>query len=245
MAERKKDSAVHFPATRWTLVERVQRGSETQAARAMEDLCRQYWYPLYAFARRSGFAPHDAEDLTQVFFQRLITSESIAAARREKGRLRSFMLALFKRVISNHVREATAAKRGGSPAATVSMDEADAEERYAHETVRSVDPEQIFDRAWAAEILQAAEGKLRADFVDGNNLESYEQLREFLPLGENATPYTTIAARLGIAEGTLRLQIHRMRKRYGRLIEEEVAQTVGNPGEVKAELDHLMTVVGR
>lgn len=234
-----------FPPTRWTLIQRVQRGSAAEAARALEEICGQYWYPIYAFARRSGFPRHDAEDLTQNFFQRLIASETIQAAQQEKGRLRSFMLALLKRVMANHLRGLHAEKRGGSPAATLSLDEPAAEERYAHEPADIRDPDTLFDRAWAEGVLAAAEAKLRADFATADNLEGYEQLREFLPLGDNATPYAAVAKKLGLAEGTLRLQIHRMRKRYGALIENEICQTVAEPTEVKAELDHLMAVIGR
>lgn len=240
-----RDPQTPFPSTHWTLVRRVQHGDEADAARAMEEICGRYWYPIYAFARRSGFAPHDSEDLTQVFFQRLIASETIHAAQQEKGRLRSFMLGLLKRVIANHVRGAHAEKRGGSPLATISIHDDTAEERYAHEPADIRDPDTIFDRAWAEGVLETAEQKLRDDFAKADNLDSYEQLREFLPLGDNATPYAAVAKKLAIAEGTLRLQIHRMRKRYGALIEEEIAQTVEGPGEVKAELDHLMTAIGR
>ena len=239
------DKITGFPATRWTLIRRAQKGGEAEAARAMEEICRQYWYPIYAFARHRGFSPHDAEDLTQTFFQRLVASETIQAAREEKGLMRSFMLSLLKRVISNHVRHASAEKRGGLDAATVSFDDVDAEERYSHEPVGIHDPEALFDRAWAQEVLDTAEKKLKDDFSRADNLESYEQLREFLPLGDNTTPYAQVAKKLGIAEGTLRLQIHRMRKRYGKLIEEEIAQTVNSPEEVKIELAHLMTVIGR
>ena len=234
-----------FPVTRWTLIQRVQQGDEADAAHAMEEICRQYWYPIYAFARRHGFPPHDAEDLTQVFFQRLIASETIRAAQREKGRLRSFMLSLLKHVIANHVRSAHAEKRGGSPEATISIDDDDAEKRYAHEPADLHNPDALFDRAWAEGLLAAAESKLREDFLRGDNLELFERLREFLPLGENATPYAAVAAELRIAEGTLRLQIHRARKRYAKLIEQEIAQTVQRPEEIKAELEHLMTVIGR
>lgn len=234
-----------FPTTSWTLIHAVQKGGEAEAARAMEQVCRQYWFPIYAFARRQGFSPQDAEDLTQVFFQRLIASETIQAAREEKGRMRSFMLSLLKRVISNHVRHASAEKRGGSPGATLSIDEHEAEERYAHEPLDIQDADALFDRAWAEKLLEAAEENLRRDFARADNLEGFEQLREFLPLGDNATPYPEVARKLGIAEGTLRLQIHRMRKRYGKLIEEEIAQTVEGPEEVKAERAHLMAVMGR
>jgi RNA polymerase sigma-70 factor (ECF subfamily) len=158
--------------------------------------------------------------------------------------MRSFMLSLLKRVISNHVREATAEKRGGSFTATISLDDDSAEDRFAREPADQRDAETLFDVAWAQGVLDAAEKKLRDDFTKADNLEGYNQLREFLPLGDNATPYAAVAKKLHLAEGTLRLQIHRMRKRYGKLIEEEIAQTVSSPEEVKAELAHLMAVIG-
>ena len=116
--------------TQWTLIHRVNEGSDAESARAMEEICRQYWYPIYAFTRRSGFTPEDAEDLTQVFFQRMIASGTIQAARQERGQLRSFMLSLLKRVIANHHRDTHREKRGGSPSATVSWDDLAAEQRY-------------------------------------------------------------------------------------------------------------------
>lgn len=172
MPPRDQSSNTPFPNTRWTLIHRVQKGGEADAAKAMEEICRQYWYPIYAFARRAGFAAHDAEDLTQTFFQRLITSETLQAAREEKGHLRSFMLSLLKRVISNHVRDASAAKRGGSPAATVSLYEDNgAEARYRAEPADLNDPDTLFDRAWAGRVLDSAEKKLRQEFVKADNLE--------------------------------------------------------------------------
>lgn len=244
MSQSDKTSLSPFPATRWTLIRRVQKGGEAEAARAMEEICRQYWYPIYAFARRGGFSAEDAEDLTQTFFQRLISSETIQAVQQEKGRLRTFMLALLKRVIANHFRREGAEKRGGSRQATLSFHDVQAEDRYIRELADIHDPDTLFDRAWAHGILAAAEKSLRHDYAKAENLDSFEQLRQFLPLGDNATPYADAAKRLGIAEPTLRLQIHRMRKRYGKLIEEAIAETVGSPEEVKEELGHLMAVVG-
>ena len=244
MSQHDKTNLSPFPATRWTLIRRVQKGGEVEAARAMEEICRQYWYPIYAFARRHGFNAPDAEDLTQTFFQRLITSETIQAAREEQGHMRSFMLSLLKKVISNHVRHASAEKRGGSLAATISFDDDGAEARYSHEPADIRDPDTLFDRAWAQGVLSTAEKKLRQEFIKAGYTEGYDQLREFLPLGDNATPYPAAAKKLGLAEGTLRLQIHRMRKRYGKIIEEEITQTVSTPAEVKAELAHLMEVIG-
>jgi RNA polymerase sigma factor (sigma-70 family) len=234
-----------FPATRWTLIRRVQKGDERDARKAMEEICRQYWYPLYAFARHRGFSAEDAEDLTQELFRRVITGETIQAARQEHGLMRSFLLSLLKKVISNHLRDATAQKRGGSETATISFNDLEAEGRYAHEPADISDAETLFDRAWAQGVLDAAEKKLRESFAEGNNLDGYDQLREFLPLGDNVTPYEDVARKLNISESALRQQISRVRKRYARLIEHEIAQTVSSPAEVKAELEHLMAVVGR
>lgn len=233
-----------FPTTSWTLIQKIQRGSERDAAGALEEICRQYWYPLYAFARHRGLSPHDAEDITQILFQNVITHDTIQSVRAEKGRMRTFMLAMLKNLISKKLRHDTAEKRGGSAGAGVSFDAMSAEERYAREPADVRDADALYDRAWASGVLAAAEARLGAEYAKTDNAETFEHLREFLPLGDNATPYVAAAKKLGIVEGALRLQIHRMRKRYGKLIEEEIAQTVSRPDEIKAELEHLMAVVG-
>lgn len=233
-----------FPTTKWTLIRKVQKGGETEATAAMEEICRQYWYPIYAFNRRQGFDAHDAEDLTQDFFGALVTRETIQAARQEKGRLRSFILSMLREMNANHLRHRGAEKRGGK-AVVLSLDEALAEERYLGEPATTTDPETLFDRAWAERLLATATERLREDFAKGDNLEDFEQLREYLPLGENATPYAAAAKKLGIVESALRLQIHRMRKRYAKYVEAEIAQTVADPEEQKAELAYLLEVVGR
>jgi RNA polymerase sigma-70 factor (ECF subfamily) len=211
----------------------------------MEDICRDYWYPLYAFSRRAGFNAHDAEDVTQLFFQNLVTSEGIQEARQEKGRLRTFMLAMLKRVISKVRRHESAEKRGGGREATVSFDDLSAEERYSREPTGDHNADAIFDRAWAHNILANATEKLRVEYAKVDNLDTFEHLREFLPLGDNKTPYPDAAARLEITEGSLRLLIHRMRKRYAKLIETEIGQTVTGAEEIRAELDYVMALMGR
>lgn len=210
----------------------------------MEQLCRTYWYPIYAYARRRGLAVEDAEDITQAFFQNLVSHECLQDARQEKGRLRGFMLGLLKRVMAKQHRHDTANKRGGVHLQTMSFQDTNAEARYAVESSEPSDPDLLFDRAWAADVLAGAEAKLRAEYVQADNRETFELLREFLPLGDNVTPYADVARRLGIVEATMRLQIHRMRKRYGKLIEGEIAQTVSGAEELKAELAHLMAVMG-
>ena len=233
-----------FPSTRWTLIHKVQKGSAQEVTQALDEICSSYWYPIYAYARRYGFKPEDAEDLTQVFFQNLVSYESLQAVTQERGKLRNFMLAMLKRIISKHLRHDAADKRGGSKAATLSFDEFDAEARYAMEPSDGRDPDALFDQAWARDVLASAETKLRADYLTADNVGTFEHLREFLPLGDNATPYADAAKKLGVTEATLRLQIHRMRKRYGKLVEQAIAHTVSDPGQIKAELAHLMSVIG-
>jgi len=234
-----------FPTTSWTLIRKVQQGSGDDARHAMEAICRSYWYPIYAFARRSGFDAHDAEDVTQQFFQDMITHESLQRVREERGQLRSFMLAMLKRIMSKERRHGAAEKRGGGRGATISFQDLAAEEWYQNEPVDITDPERLFERAWAEGVLRSAEAKLRSECAAADDLQVFEALSEFLPMGDNATPYREVARRLKIEEATVRIQIHRMRKRYRKHIENEIAQTVSDPLEQKAELDQLMAVMGR
>jgi DNA-directed RNA polymerase specialized sigma24 family protein len=237
-------AAQAFPLTRWSLVQRAQKGTEADAMKALEDICRLYWYPIYAYARRSSLNPHDAEDLTQVFFQQMICRETLQAVQQEKGRLRSFMLQLLKQVISRQIRHTHALKRGEGHT-PLSLDELHAEERFAQSLAEGDDPATHFDHAWAHEVLTSAEALLKAEYAEAENSTTFDALREFLPLGENATPYGTLSKKLRIREATLRLQIHRMRKRYAKLIEKVIAETVHDATEAKAELEHLMKLVGR
>lgn len=234
-----------FPSTRWTLVRRLKNGGEAEAAEAMNELCRQYWYPIYAFTRRNGFPTHDAEDITQAFFQRIVTSEAIHDAQEEKGQLRSFMLAMLKRTIANHVRHASTQKRGGTRLATLSFDDLNAEERYKHEPATLVDPEALFDRTWAEQVIDQAAARLRDEFALGNNLVLFEAIQDYLPYRtQEPASYPAIAAHLAMKEGAVRQQVSRMRKRYATLIEEHIAQTVEGEDEQREELQYLVSVMG-
>ena len=233
-----------FPSTQWTLVQRIQCGSVEDARQAMEAICRRYWYPVYSFLRRSGHAQHDAEDLTQMFFEKLIEEHSMKDVREERGRLRAFLLGVLKRSLADHFEKRRAIKRGGN-VQIISFDEQEAESRYALEPADLKSPDAIYDHAWARRVLEAADEKLRGECEGADDVKTFESLREFLPLGENATPYRDVAVRLRMEEATVRLQIHRMRKRYRKHIEEEIAQTVADPAEQKSELAHLMVAMGR
>lgn len=234
-----------FPTTSWTLIQCVQMGSEEDVAKAMEEICHQYWYPLYAFARRSGLAPSDAEDMAQTFFQHVVANDAMQTARPEKGRLRTFLLVLLKRLISKQFRHDVALKRGGPGNVTLSLDELDAEGRYAHEPATMEDPDKLFDRAWAEQVLDRAAHILRDEFVEGNNLPLFEVIQVFLPVvGSESGSYSTIAAKLSMKEGAVRQQVSRMRKRYAALIEEQIAQTVQGEKERAEELQYLMALMG-
>lgn len=236
--------ATKFPTTHWSLVKVVQLGSEADARAALETLCQNYWYPVYAYLRRTGQPPPDAEDLTQAFFHRLITERALHTARPEIGRLRSYLLGVLKRLLSDGARHEAALKRGGGKTA-VSFDSVTAEENYLGEPHDLNSPDRLFDRAWAERVLVGATTKLHAAFAEGNNAEAFEHLREFLPEGGNATSYREVAARMGVEERVVRLQVHRMRQRYRKLIEDEVRQTVHDPAQVPGELEYLLGLVGR
>lgn len=233
-----------FPTTHWTLVQAVQKGSAAEAAQAMEDLCKRYWYPIYAFLRRSGHAVHDAEDLTQGFFERLIGDESIQHARQEAGKLRSYLLAVLKRHISDHTRHANAQKRGGI-LTHISFDEMDAEERYTCEPQDTRDPEKIFTHAWANELLTGVREKLRESFTATGRAEVFNLLLPFLMWESHQPAYKEIAQQLGSSEAATRIFIHRLRTKFRDLLREEVARTVLAPEEIPGEMAWLQSVLSQ
>jgi RNA polymerase sigma-70 factor (ECF subfamily) len=162
-----------FPTTHWTLVRAVQHGSPEDAVKALESLCQRYWYPIYAFLRRSGYGQQDAEDLTQSFFVQLVSGEAIQAARQEQGKLRSYFLGVLKNVLADHLRHRSAEKRGGG-IQPLSFDAMAAEERYTHEPQDTRDPEWLFTRAGAHELFASVQGKLRTAFIETGRAEAFE-----------------------------------------------------------------------
>lgn len=231
-----------FPTTHWTLVDAVQAGTAEQAAKAMETICREYWFPIYAYLRRSGRSPHDAEDLTQAFFERLIADDVIQHACRERGRLRTFLLAVLVRLLSDVGRHNAALKRGGGQR-LVSFDEMEAEQRYALEPQDSRDPEQIFLRAWAGNLVQGVRGKLREAFEAEGRMEMFRMLDPYLGSEDDQPPYEGLASTLGSSPGAVRLLVHRLRKKFRTLLEGEIARTVMKPEDIAEELNWLRQVM--
>jgi len=233
-----------FPTTHWTLVQVVQGGSPEDAAKALETICSRYWYPIYAFLRRSGYGQQDAEDLTQAFFERLIGEEAIQTVRREQGKLRSYLLGVLKRVLADHLRHGLADKRGGGKA-HVSFDQMEAEERYAHEPQDTRDPEWLFTRAWAHELFSSVQQKLRTAFIETGRAEAFDALLPFIACDAAAPSQRELAEKLGKSETAAGTMIHRLREKFRTLLREEVSKTVLRPEEIPSEMAWLQEMLGR
>ena len=228
---------VAFPPTQWSMVRRVQHeGAEVEGA--MNDFCRRYWQPIYSFVRGKGFGRPDAQDITQSFFMKAVTGGLVQNADQARGRLRSFLLGAMERHLADHLRHENAVKRGGR-AIVLPLECGDAEERFAKETADYRDPESLFLAAWARALLDRVQDMVRDHYHKSGRGKMFDALQPFLSLDDRATPYADLAAQLGEKEAALRLNVFRMRKRFGKLLREEVSQTVETEEELREELDWL------
>jgi RNA polymerase sigma-70 factor (ECF subfamily) len=242
MPVHERDSA--FPTTHWTLVQIVSSEDKREAATALEDLCERYWYPVYAYLRRSGYSSQDAEDLTQITFQRIVEDESLKQVRQERGRLRNFLIGIVARVASKQARHDRAIRRGGGEA-PLSLDETAADGRYALEPADVQDPERLYDRAWAMQLLESVRDKLRASFINNNRLADYEVLEPYLGWDDAPAPHAELGRRLGSNENAARVLVHRLRKKFRELLESEISRTVVNEDDIAAELEWMREVLRR
>jgi RNA polymerase sigma-70 factor (ECF subfamily) len=232
--------ADQFVTTHWSLVMAAgQRGSPESAA-ALVALCSTYWYPLYAFVRRQGYRIEDAQDLTQAFFAKLLEKNYIGDADQQRGRFRSFLLTSLKHFLANERDYARAQKRGGGRP-VISLDFESAESRYRHEPADMMTPERLFERRWALTLLDRALNRLQDEYAAAGNLPLFERLKEFLTAEKGATPYRAVAHQAGMTEGAVKVAVHRLRKRYRALLEDEIAQTVSRAEDVQDELHQLVT----
>ncbi len=231
--------ARHFATTCWTLV-RAAGADDTRSAMALETLCRDYWYPLYAFVRRRGHGAADAQDLTQAFFASLLARNSLAKADRSKGRLRSFLLTMLTHFLANEHDRATAQKRGSGR--ILEWDALNAEERYAAEPAsEDAEPEMAFDRRWAYQLVRRALEQLGAEYKAAGKVAQFEALRGALT--GNGTPRAETMQRLGLSESALKTSVHRLRQQYREILRQEVARTVSDEKEVQAEMRHLAALL--
>lgn len=232
----------HFPPTQWTLVRAAQSDDPADVEQAMNQICRRYWYPIYAYLRRSQRSKHDAEDLTQVFFEHLLKGDAIQQIRREGGKLRSFLLGSLKHVLSDQARHDRAQKRGGGQT-HLSLDEMAAEERYEHEPVDTRDPEWLFTHAWAHDLLAGIRERLQEAFSVSGRAEVFETLLPFLMWDEDPPSHREVAQKLGCSEAASRVTIMRLRNRFRAMLEEELACTVVSPEDIPGELAWLRSML--
>jgi RNA polymerase sigma-70 factor (ECF subfamily) len=228
-----------FATTRWTLIAAAQRAAP-EARAALADLCRAYWYPLYAYIRRRGHDAGAAEDLTQAFFTRLIEKDVLAVASPDRGRFRSFLLKACQHFLANEHERAQALKRGGGR--VVSLELGDAEGRYRLEPTHGQTPERLFERRWALTLLAQVLGRLRDEYDARGKGRLFEALKGQLG-GERTAAYAALGAELGLKEGAVKAAVHRLRKRYGELLRAEIADTVASPAEVEDEIRALFAAV--
>lgn len=220
----------------------ARRKTSAVSRRALAELCEVYWYPLYAFIRRQGLSPADAQDLTQEFFAELLEKETFRVADRQRGRFRSFLLAAVSNFLSNQWRKGAARKRGGDRR-LISLDFARGESRYLLEPFHELTAEKIYDRRWAMMLLDVVLDRLRDESVAGGKLAQFETLKIYLGGSRQNVPYQEIADRLEMTEGAVKVAVHRLRRRCRDVLRSEIAQTVADPAEIEDELRSLFATV--
>ena len=233
--------AVAFTTTHWSVVLEAQ-GESPAAQEALEKLCRMYWRPIYSFIRRQGIRREEAEDITQGFFAQLLERRSFSAVRKEKGRLRSFLLGGLKYFLADEQRRAMAIKRG-SGLRPIPLEELRADEGIEMEPADPVTPEMIYERRWASTVLERVLSRLKDEYRAAGNTALFDSLKQLLPDEPGASSQAEIAARLGMTENAIRQAFYRFRQRYQLLMREEIAHTVATPGDIEDELRHLISVL--
>jgi RNA polymerase sigma factor (sigma-70 family) len=212
------------------------------AREALERLCRTYWYPLYVYVRRQGQSPHDAQDLTQEFFARLLEKKYLRLADPDRGKFRAFLLKSLKHFLVNEWEKARTQKRGGGQC-VIPMDAGIAEGRYAAEPVQALTLDEVYEKRWAVTLVEAVLARLRESYAAADRLPVFETLRASIWGEQTTLSYAEVAAELGLTEGAVKVAVHRLRGRYRELLREEIAKTVATPGEVDEELQHLIAVL--
>jgi RNA polymerase sigma factor (sigma-70 family) len=233
----------HFATTHWSLVSaaRADQASQTKARDALEELCRSYWYPLYAFVRSRGHEAVDAQDLTQAFFTRIMETGGFASADRELGRFRSYLLGAMKHFLAAEWHRAQTQKRGGQ-VQFIAWDALDPEARYAGTSKQSDHPEQLFDREWALQTIAGALAALRDEMEQAGKSEQFEALKGSLTGGDDSSR-KEIVARLGMSENAVKVAVHRLRQRYRKILRATIAETVSDEANLDDEMSYLVAVL--
>jgi RNA polymerase sigma factor (sigma-70 family) len=232
-----------FTTTHWSVVLEAQ-GESPAAQEALEKLCRTYWRPIFAFVRRQGLPVTEAEDVTQGFFAQLLERRSLDAVRKEKGRLRSYLLGALNYFLTDEQRRAMAIKRG-SGLRPIPLEELRADERIEIEPADPMTAEMIYERRWALTVLERVLSRLKGEYHAADNAALFDSLKELLPDEPGSPSQAEIATRLRMTENAVRQSFYRFRHRYQSLLREEIAHTVATPGDIEDELRHLIAVLER
>lgn len=216
-------------------------GADSSSGQALETLCRDYWYPLYAFARRGGYKPQQAEDLTQAFFAKVLEKHYLQSADPERGRFRTFLLTMFKRFIGHELERELSQKRGGQ-IPHFAIDFSDGERRYRQEPEEQWTAEKIFERRWALTLLDRVMKKLRQQFEDKGKSEFFELAAGFLT-GSSEQNFGEIAEQLEVSAGSLRVAVHRMRQQYRQFLHAEIANTLEDSADCESEINYLRAAI--
>jgi len=233
-----------FATTRWSVVMAARDKASPESEEALQTLCKGYWHPLYAFVRRLGNSPHDAQDLTQEFFARLLQKDWLGAVERERGRFRTFLIMAVKRFLANEWDKNRAARRGGGQM-PVPLDTEFAEERYLADPGAALSADHLYERRWALTLLDQAMTRLRAEYESDGRGGDFVRLKEYLTAERGAIPYAEIAQQIGASEGAARVAVHRLRKRFREVFRATVADTVSSAEDVDAEVRYVIKVLGR
>ena len=236
-------AAGDFPTTHWSRVLAAGDPGAPSAREALAELCQSYWFPLYAYIRRRGHDPDRAQELTQDLFVRLLEKEVLAAADPARGRFRAFLRAVCTDFLANSRDRERARKRGGDRV-FIPIDVTEAEGRYTAEPAHEWTAERLFDRSWALTLLGRVLDRLRREYEKAGQAAAFAALCPVLTEGAGAVPYATLAARLGTTGGTVRVAVHRLRRRYGALLRAEIVATVDDPAEVDDEIRDLFSALG-
>jgi len=239
-----RSDRAHFSPTRWSLVLEAGRDTNSHSREALAELCRTYWFPLYAYVRRRGFDAAQAEDLTQGFFAQLLEQNIVGGADPARGRFRAYLLGALRHYLSNQWSREQTIKRGGGRK-LISLDLQDAESRYARELADATTPERIYERGWALTLLDRVMTELREQFMREGKGHIFERLRDSLGGGGGRGSSRLIATDLDLSEGAVRVALHRLRRRYRAVLRAQIAQTVATPDQIEAEIRDLFASLGK
>jgi RNA polymerase sigma-70 factor (ECF subfamily) len=231
-----------FATTHWSVISAAGKSSSPQQKLALETLCQSYWFPLYAYLRRRGYDTHQAEDFTQAFFAHILEKKDLETADPKYGKFRSFLLVRLKYFLSDERDRAQAKKRGGGRN-VLSLSIQNAEGQYALEPAIQLSPEMLFEKSWALTVLERTMGRLEAEMADKNKQKLFDCLKVSLTTDKDVIPYQNMAAELEMTEGSVRVAVHRLRRRYRKLLRDEIAQTVGDEDQIDEEMGCLFAAL--